>query len=500
MKTVELLYRLSFGERIAEDESRFLSNYFVKTHQWNKIYDGKIDIIFGAKGSGKSAIYACLVNRQNELFDRNIMLTKAEQLRGQPVFSEVISNPPKDELEFERVWKLYFLQLISETFISYDIKNDNAKKVLNSLKSEGLIIPQSSLRTKIRTVLKYVRKLTKWESVEVGVPGVVKGKFIRNESDSGKKGLEDHNIYCLFVAANKALEDAGLTMWIALDRLDVAFYRDDNLILEGMALRSLFRTYNDLRNNERIRLKIFLRDDIWKNITQKGLREATHITAHTTIEWDSQSLLNLVSRRLLKNEELLKHYGIRAGEILADLKKQEDTFHRVFPAQIAPRNSFNTFEWMLNHVKDGSNRATPREIIHLLNSAKDNQIHDLELGVNNLYNGELFSRQAIVKSLSQVSFERLYQNVLLEHPHLTEYVQGLENQNSTHYSISRLRNVWHTKEQLTKKVAQQFVDVGLFEDCQNSRNHEYEIPLLFRPALRICKGYNSEESHCQALN
>ena len=501
METVELLRRLSFGHRIAEDESRNLSNYFVKTQQWRNIYEGNVDIIFGPKGSGKSAIYACLVNKQNELFDRNIILTRAEKLRGQPAFKVVISNPPSNELEFERVWKLYFLQLIAETFISYDIKNNSARKVIHALKSEGLIMPQSSLSVKISAALKFVRKLAKLESVEVGVPGVIKGKLIRNESDSEDKNFGDPTIDHLFEDANNALEDEDLTIWIALDRLDVAFDHDDTLALEEMALRSLFRTYNSLRDHERIRLKIFLRDDIWKTVTKKRFREATHIAAHTTISWDSHSLLNLVSRRLLKNEELVTHYHVQAEEILADLTKQKELFHRVFPDQIASGNRFETFEWMLRHVTDGTHRTTPREIIHLLNVAKENQIHDLEIGINNLSKEGLFSRRAILKSLREVSNERLYRTLLSEHPHLKKYVDGLERQKSTQ-SIGSLQDLWHTKDQITKKLAQQFVDIGLFEESRCRRNRVFEVPLLYRPALRMCNGQDSghPQSHCNALS
>ena len=62
-----ILHELSFGQRIAEDESRELSNYFVETDQWRRIYAGEADIIYGTKGAGKSAVYALLMQKQDEL-------------------------------------------------------------------------------------------------------------------------------------------------------------------------------------------------------------------------------------------------------------------------------------------------------------------------------------------------------------------------------------------------------------------------------------------------
>jgi hypothetical protein len=49
-----------------------LSSYFVKTDQWSKVLSGEIDVIFGSKGAGKSAIYSTLLSRDGDLFDRGI--------------------------------------------------------------------------------------------------------------------------------------------------------------------------------------------------------------------------------------------------------------------------------------------------------------------------------------------------------------------------------------------------------------------------------------------
>src|SRR5437868_6233296 len=82
-------------------------------------------------------------------------------------------------------------------------------------------------------------------------------------------------------AANEALIAAGYQLWVLLDRLDVAFA--ETHALERNALRALFRVYLDLGANEAIKLKIFLRSDIWKRITKEGFREASHITRFVTL-------------------------------------------------------------------------------------------------------------------------------------------------------------------------------------------------------------------------
>ncbi|MGH3692752.1 MAG: hypothetical protein ACRDRX_01895 [Pseudonocardiaceae bacterium] len=61
-----LLTGLSLGKRVAEEEVDDLASYFVETEQWRKVLADEVDIIFGPKGAGKSAIYSTLLQRDAE--------------------------------------------------------------------------------------------------------------------------------------------------------------------------------------------------------------------------------------------------------------------------------------------------------------------------------------------------------------------------------------------------------------------------------------------------
>lgn len=121
MQRLDLLKQLSFGAQIAEDEVQELANYFVQTHQWDQIANGKLDIIRGEKGSGKSAIYALLTTRSEEFFDRGVLLVAAERPRGATVFKDLASNPPTSEQEFEWLWKVYIITLVAQKLREHDI-------------------------------------------------------------------------------------------------------------------------------------------------------------------------------------------------------------------------------------------------------------------------------------------------------------------------------------------------------------------------------------------
>jgi hypothetical protein len=95
-----LLEAITFGARVAEDETAELARYFVETDQWNRIARGEIDVVRGDKGAGKSAIYSLLIARTDAFFDQRILLVAGEKPRGTPVFKDLVAEPPAAEAEF----------------------------------------------------------------------------------------------------------------------------------------------------------------------------------------------------------------------------------------------------------------------------------------------------------------------------------------------------------------------------------------------------------------
>jgi hypothetical protein len=161
-KTVtEILKSSNFGSRSAEDESDFIEEYFVRTDQWERVRPGDIDIIYGAKGSGKSAIYNLILKNSDELFDDGVLLISGEKPQGSPVFNSVMDSPPETDEEFSNLWKLYSLALLGDALREYEIKNENATVVAEALGEAGLIPKEPSLKKTLKYVFDYVRNITK---------------------------------------------------------------------------------------------------------------------------------------------------------------------------------------------------------------------------------------------------------------------------------------------------------------------------------------------------
>jgi hypothetical protein len=495
MRKREVLEHLTIGRRVAEEESDELASYFVETDQWRKMLAGDVDIVFGPKGSGKSAIYATLLNRSDRLLDKRIVLVSAENPRGAPAFRDLVTNPPASEAEFVSLWKLFTLSLIGRALVKLDVQGEAARRVQSTLHDAGLLPGRLvTLRMIVRVAREYARRLMHAEALETtlnvdaltGLPTGVSARITLAEPSSRQRLAGFVTADELLELANQALLDAGLTVWILFDRLDIAFAESREL--EARGLRALFKVYLDLMALRAVRLKVFLRTDIWRAITATGFREASHITRQMTLAWGEPALLNLVVRRLLRNRPLTDLYGVVEGDVLASVDRQREFFDRLVPEWVDAGRNLRTFEWLVGRVRDGTKQVAPRELIHLLSRARDMQLERLERGEPEPPGGPLFSTQALRDALPEVSKVRLEQTIFAEYPDSKTFLQALERE-KTHQTTKTLATIWQISEDTATAIATGLVELGFFEQRGTRTNPSYWVPFLYRPALGMVQGW-----------
>jgi hypothetical protein len=490
----EILLQVRFGHQVAEEELDQLSSYFVETDQWSRVLAGEIDIVYGPKGAGKSAIYGLLLARRDALFDSQILLAPAENPQGALAFAGIATDPPTSEAEFRALWKLYLLSLAAMVLDDFDVGSESAKVLRRVLEDQGLLPRGKGLSGFLSAARHYVSKAIRPESVEgtleidpmTGLPKGFSGKIAFREPAPPAIESGYWSVDTLLSHANTALDQAGYDLWLLLDRLDVAFAEDQEL--EHNALRALFRVYLDLAGHSRIHLKIFLRTDIWERITSAGFREASHITRDMTITWDSSSMLNLIVRRAIQNESIRDHLQVNPEHVLASSEKQSQFFYRIFPDQVdVGEKKPSTLDWMLSRTKDGLGRTAPREIIHLLNAIREVQIRRIEQGHPEPVGDLLFESTAFKEALEQVSRARVEQSLLAENPSLRDPILGLKREKATQYPES-LAGIWKLSVEQATKTAEDLAQVGFFEIRGTKEQPEYWVPFLFRDALELVQG------------
>lgn len=490
----QILVDMNFGRRVAEEEGERLSRYFVETDHWRRLFSDDVDIIYGPKGSGKSALYSLLIARSDALFDRKVILAAAENPRGAPAFRDLVADPPASEREFIALWKLYFLSLLGQVLSEYGISGEDGEKLLHMLQQEGLAPKGSTLATRLRSAFDYIKRVFRPSGVEGGVeidpitglPKGFSGKITFSEPSSAgtREGLV--SVDALLGLADRALSSSGYSVWICLDRLDVAF--TDSELLEQNALRALFHVYLDLLAHAHLRAKIFLRTDIWRRITASGFREASHITRHMTIEWNYPSLVHLMVSRIVQNEPVLELCGTTSADALKTTLTQDAFIYQILPDQVdVGPNKPRTTDWMLSRTRDATQQNAPRELIHLLDRVREVQIRKLEVGEAEPEGTLLFARTAFKEALPEVSRVRLEQTLYAEYPSFREHLEKLRGL-KTQQNVPSLAAAWKVTSEEALSISESLVEVGFFERRGSREVPEFWVPFIYRDALDMVQG------------
>jgi len=488
-----LLAKLRVGHRVAEDEKHELAQYFVRTSQWTKLENGEIDIVYGAKGTGKSALYSLLMNSADSFADKNVLLIPAENPLGASAFQGLIDESAENsETNLSYVWKLYILQIISSKLRDLPDTSEIADRLVIALETAGLLPKKVTLSSLFSRAKNYIQNLGSSEATDVeytlaldqntGFP-IATRKVSYAKPDKGEL-LSSVPVNDLLAFANEGLGDQKKKVWVLFDRLDVAFASSAKL--EKEALRALFRVYADLKPLENIQTKMFVRKDIWERITEGGFREASHIIKTDTIQWDRDSLVNLVASRLLNNQPLVEYLKIDKNEALQNLAMQEQILRRILPDKVDTGKNPDAFGWILSRVQDGTKEAAPREIIHMLECLIKVQLKKLEQGRPEPNEEILFDRSVFKESLGEVSKVRYEQTFCAENPKLKEFTELLragkcEQNNKT------LSETWQRSQDELQAIADQLVSTGFFE-LRTEKDFPYWIPFVYRDALDLVQG------------
>jgi len=101
---------------------------------------------------------------------------------------------------------------------------------------------------------------------------------------------------------------------------------------ETRALRGLLRTLSLFRS-DRIRVKVFLRDDILDQIVAgQGFTALTHVTARRSdiLRWSEDQILAMIVRRIFAHPEVANHFNVDSHLLRASIEYQRQQFYKIF--------------------------------------------------------------------------------------------------------------------------------------------------------------------------
>jgi hypothetical protein len=195
-----------------------------------------------------------------------------------------------------------------------------------------------------------------------------------------------------------------------------------------------------------------------------------------------------VIRRALHNEAIREYYKVDTSRVLASAEEQEKLFYRIFPDQVdlGGRKS-TTLDWMLTRTADGTGKTAPRELIHLLTAARDQQLRLLEMGAPEPDGEAIFDRAAIKDALPEVSKARYEQTLCAEQPTFKPILDKLEGE-KTQQTPTSLAKIWRVSEAEALSKAEKLAEAGFFERRGSKEEPAFWVPFLYRDALNLVQG------------
>ncbi|MEZ6969784.1 P-loop ATPase, Sll1717 family [Aeromonas sp. S11(2024)] len=494
-KKLDVLRNINFGERVAEDERAQLAEYFVETDQWRKLLKDEIDIIFGAKGTGKSALF-CLLFEKDVSLSIPTLCIAADNMKGTTIFKSLEGDTLPTENTLVYLWKLYMIALLVNEIDKKGLHTTETLALRDALGTAGLLPKRFSIHTVFRLIKDFALRVLEGEASSIehtlsidpssGLPTAFTRKANYERSERGSDIQLWVNEYLSII--DNALEHHKVRSWIAFDRLDVAF--TESLDLEKNAIRALFKTYNDMKSFDNIGMKIFVRDDIWRRIWGGRFSEASHIIKESQISWDRNGLINLIFKRTVKNQTILDFLNVSDDVTNISIHEQEAFLNRILPEKINSGKNPSTIDWVFSRVKDGLGVVAPREVIHMLECAKEIQIKRLERNEIEPANDMLFERSVFKEAVHIVSKSKYEKTLCAEYPHLVTFMEKLRG-GKTEYTLETLSIIWGVDIEEAKYKSEDLCGIGFFEKGKYKFDKSvtsYRIPMLYHSALESIRG------------
>lgn len=489
MNIHDVLNKLDLGSSVAEYEDE-LERYFVETDTFRALVEDKADIIAGEKGTGKTALYQYLQRRYPEMTElAHVEVLTGFNPSGSPMFQRLVYAEPFTEGQYVTIWKTYILSLAGNWLLHLceGAFSDTTRELDGLLNKIGLRSQDDAAQTVFTRLIGWAQRLLnpKAAGVEItfdalGIPTIVpRLEFADPASPEGSDLeadliLHDDALHLL----NTALAENDITVWIALDRLDEAFvgYPD----VEIPALRALLRTYLDLLAYDRLRLKIFVRKDLFRKITRDRFVNLTHVNARKReIIWDEEDLFTLICKRIRENERFM-------ALVEQPDSSDQELFEMIFPDQVdAGERRPTTWNWILNRTRDGHGTIPPRNLIDLVNKAKEEQLRREQRDPRIYTAGlPLIEPDALKRALIRLSTDRVEDTLLAEASReVAVLIEAFKDGKAEHNDDS-MANLFGVDPNQARSFARVLVELGFFEQSTDS----YKIPLLYRDGLNISRG------------
>ena len=383
----------------------------------------------------------------------------------------MINQIENGDISSEAAWKIYITyQIIYSLFLKYNqVPGFQCRRVLQKTKS----LKDKRLLSRLSAFFeKYIGDTPRIEQLD-----------FRNLSINISKN-NSISIYELLNETNAFLEENKKTTWFLIDKADELF--SQNINARKSCIEGLFFAYFDfVARFPFIKIKIFLRTDIWSTLS---FVNKSHITDKTTtITWEQDSLRDLLLKRVC-NDATTNIFLIKKTNITNWTKDSEVYFNTIFPEKVYPgEKEAKTLSWMIARVTDGLKGVYPREIINFSNISVSEELDSGESLEDDAHSvTSLISGNSIRKAFSKVSKIKV-ESYLSEFPHLQKHFDRFSGQQKADYTQNEFLELMNGLIPSGEEMIKQLHETGviLYSDGVLTPNTNLSVPRLFRQGLGI---------------
>ena len=485
MSKEQVLAAMDLGASVAEHD-RLLAQCFISHPILFEVISDRKDIVLGAKGAGKSSLWKEFTGNQQQygaVLDVRFRLVTNPA--GDPEFRDVLAAikredfPDDDELRV--AWRLYLLAQIWKECRGLLGESDKKKAIERDVVKYGLIASgEGGFK---RAFAFAIAKAKALKNLEVKWTEGVTFDFDDGLLKAGGSavGIPFNEI---IQSINDLLADEKKRVWLILDRLDEIVLGDE--ARENAVLRGLILAYRDLSDWQNLKVKIFLRDDVFERVTSVGGFPAlTHVKSKTAgpIKWEVQDLLHLLVRRLVESPDVANFVGAGAQAIKFQGERYK-VFYRLFPEKVDKGRAADSIDWIIDRLRDGNRVATPRDLINAVDSARVFQLEDFNREPPQSLDGPLFSEDAIRRSVRKISKDNLETRIYAEYPGLRVIIEKFRGGKADHNEVTLaalLGEEWAV-------ALSQLLRIGFMYKRTRSGVDMWTIPFFFSFGLDVTRG------------
>ncbi len=535
---LELLRNMNFGNADGHRDN-IAQEAFIITSSVQKFFQNNHSIVVGAIGTGKSTLFRLLKENGNkiEAYKRDLIIPLEEAFSFAELssFAKEHYKDKEEKTLYQLLWKFNVLSKIAIKISSFEnYPNNSYEKHINEfLAHYGSDNAYTSIISKLKEVI---------SRAHIKVEAKIADNPITFEAGAKEKPAKKINLDDLQSAISKAIRERGFhRSTIIIDKID-RFVAGIEYQTQKIFLTALLELDDDLCCDEAIKLKIFLRYDLFERLDFSSLGYDKVSDNVVFLKWSKEEVLRFVATRIviaIRNakivdpEQLIKATNLKEFELtkrerlllspivprfikslITKKKRMErnvslyEKFDKAIITKIFPRNvihfspetqkheEISIFQFVSDHFLDGNNVCTPRYLLVFLREVVErcasyyddnpDQTSELVL-IDKDYEWDLFKKNCVYEAY--VASKDIYvKNIITVEPKWTQNFHLLMNKKGNKIKID-FKWIRANIPDISEEEAVDFLSfmqvigfVKVIDTHRDIRKRLYELPILYKPS------------------